>query len=101
MCQTFGLCVGCQDSLDIFGLVAFSVLQCRDLLVYVYCLFDLTDMFATMSPSGRRLSLGSQLSSRMSKRLQPRKTIFNFLLTFMQKASSFKIEKLNSRWKSR
>ena len=44
-----------------FGLVAFSVLKCRDLLVYVYCLLGLTDVFATMSPGGRRLRLDSQL----------------------------------------
>ena len=55
-----------QDSLDNFGMIAFSVLQCRGLLVYVYCLFVLTELFATMSPSGRRLSFGSQLNSSLS-----------------------------------
>ena len=46
MCQSF-IAWDIQNSLDVFGLV----LQCRDLLVYVYCLFGFGHV-ATMSPSG-------------------------------------------------
>ena len=42
MRDTFGLRVGYSKiAWTVFGLVAFSVLQCKDLLVYVHCLFCL------------------------------------------------------------
>ena len=37
-------CVGIFKTAWTFLCGCFSVLQCRDLMVYVYCLFDLTDM---------------------------------------------------------
>ena len=52
MCQTFD-CMGHSRQPGHFGLVAFSVLQCRDLLVYVYFLFGLADMLPLCRLVGR------------------------------------------------